>query len=89
MTSQPDVVRNNAECVVAGIDGLDSSEPILKIISTGRLKRHSVRIKPRPPEIPPKIAHMSVGEATRVVAETEVDPRLGIKVHHGNQAMRC
>ena len=73
MASQPDIVRNNAEGVVTGIDGEDCPKAVLEIISTSRLKRYSVSIKPRPPEVPPKIADVSVDETARVVAETEVD----------------
>lgn len=89
MASQPDVVRNDPQSVVAGVDGEDSPEPVLEIISTSRLKRHPVSIEPRAPKVPPKIANVPVHETTRVVAKTEVNFRLGIKVHDGKQAVRC
>jgi hypothetical protein len=73
LTTEPYVVWNGTQEVVARISAENSTKSILKVVSTTSLKANSVNIKPRTPEKSTKPVHMAVDDTASVVSEAQIN----------------
>ena len=87
VAADPDVVRNAAQGVVVGVQGLEGAELVLQVVSSGRVQEHLVGLEPRSPEVAEEPRDVPVDEsAQRVDAAQAGFLALDAKVHARNDA---
>jgi hypothetical protein len=87
VASEPDVVGDSSEALVASVHIKDSTKLVLEVISATGLKTNPVKIEPRAPKASGQEVDVTVDKTTSVVSEGKVNLVLDVEVHHSQDTL--
>jgi len=88
MHTEPDVVGDTTEGLIAAIDGQQGAELVLEVVATTRLEADTVNVEPSSPEAAGEEVDMAVHDTTGEVAEGEVSLGLGVEIDNAKDSAR-
>ena len=89
-TANKDVVRNaEAEQTAPAVCAEDGTELVLDVVTSGRVQVDAVELEPSPPKDTRYPHAMPVDRSAHVVAASELDLILNVKVDDADDAVGC